>query len=132
MSLVVQKSRPLLDGRSVVIAIVVLLLGAGLGFAVGYEVKAHRTTTKTTATSKPATSKPAAATASAATVQEGINGFYACLSSHGVNYPQTSHTEDALDKQTSSPPSGVSQATYELALKKCFAKGLRGAAAAEH
>jgi hypothetical protein len=127
MSLIVERRRRVLDLRSVIIAVVVLLVGAGLGFAVGYEVKAHRTSS-TSSASKPATSAPAKSAGSqAATPAQtaGIAKFRSCLDSHGLKYPPISGGEKAFALQIAKPPTGVSQATYEAALRACYAANAR-------
>jgi len=117
MSLIVERRRPVLDLRSVVIAVVVLLLGAALGFGVGYEVKAHRTTSaiKTTAATR---AKGAQAPTTAQTA--GNARFRSCLNSHGVKYPPIPGGQRAFAAQISKPPAGVSQSTYQAALRACY------------
>jgi hypothetical protein len=118
MSLIVERRRPLLDLRSVVIAVVVLMLGAALGFGVGYEVKAHRTTS----TSKTTAATRAKGVHAPTAAQTAANArFRTCLNSHGVKYPPISGGQKAFAAQISKPPAGVSQSTYEAALRACYA-----------
>ena len=119
MSLIVERRRRVLDLRSVIVAVVVLLLGAAIGFGVGYEVKAHRTTSSTKTTA----STPAKGSAQVATPAEaaGIAKFRSCLNSHGVKYPPIPGGEKAFSAQISKPPAGVAQSTYQTALRACYA-----------
>src|SRR5437016_3168218 len=98
MSLIVARRPSALDPRSVVIAVVVLLLGAAIGFGVGYEVKDHRST----ATTKSAAVKATPVTgAQGQASSAGIARFRSCLASHGVDYPAISGGQKAFAAQIS-------------------------------
>jgi hypothetical protein len=107
------------------IAIAVLLLGAAIGFVVGYEVRTHRTTTKTVASSTtaqtPAKSAPAKGGESSAQTAQ----FRYCLASHGVQYPVIAGGSAAFATQLDKPPVGVAQSTYTSAIRACYAAALR-------
>jgi len=122
MSLIVERRRRVLDLRSVVVAVVVLLLGAALGFGIGYEVKAHRTTS--TSKTTPATRAKGAQATTAAQAATSAR-LRSCLDSHGVKYPPISGGQKAFAAQISKPPAGVAESTYRAALRACYVEAVR-------
>ena len=97
------KRRPV-DGRSILTVGLVLLLGASLGFVVGYKYK-----------------KPKAKATSAASAKAAANPAYnarttalliSCMATKGVKYPSTA-------ANISQPPAGVAHSAYEAALTAC-------------
>jgi hypothetical protein len=107
-SLLSRRTRRLLDGRSVVVAMLVLLVGAGLGFA-GGDVYGHdtaHTTPQTTRAAQPNTWNP--------TSPQGRQQLLSCLVGKNVPY---------LDPSTAdfkTPPPGVDDATLNAALGVCY------------
>jgi hypothetical protein len=93
--------------RWVAFVVVVFVVGAGLGFGVGYAVKDGKT--KTVKTAGPANNgqrKGAQFTRAA---------LVACIAQHGVKYPPTKGGPNL-----SKPPPGVSQKTYSDAIVACY------------
>jgi hypothetical protein len=105
--------RPLLDIRSVVVAVVVLVVGAALGFGVGYKYEKHAHTSPKSTAEKGTTSTTTKSSGSSSHSAEEVKTIViACMASEGVKYP--SPTSDV-----SHPPAGVSEDAYKLAYAKC-------------
>jgi hypothetical protein len=112
--------------RAMIVGAVLLLVGAALGFGVGYKY-GDRTSTKTAAalgakvqqkqkpaTQKPATQKPATQKPATQKSTETREQLLSCLASHGVKYP-TPATADL-----NSPPPGVDKTKFSTAISACF------------
>ncbi len=112
-----QRISAVLDPRSIIVGAVILLVGAGIGFGVGY-VYAPDSSTKTAGvsgakaqqTQKPAAKKPAAALSA-----QKREKLLSCLASHGVRYPAPATAD------FNSPPPGVDKAKFTTEISACYA-----------
>lgn len=112
-----EETRSILDIRSVLVAVAVLLVGAALGFGVGYKYEKHTAAASkshdTASSSKsvtPATSANNASASSVAKMREVVAG---CMAKEGVKY-------SSPDDDTSKPPPGVSTDKYNAARTICY------------
>jgi hypothetical protein len=109
-------THPVLDVRSVVVAIVVLLVGGALGFGVGYKYEKHTKSASThsaAAHSTTTTTTKKKSQPSATQTAEVKAALALCMAGKGVKYPSP-------DADLSHPPAGVSQATFESARLACY------------
>lgn len=98
----------------IAVATLLLVVGAALGFGLGYSVGDHggKTTTSVTTRTNPAKKKLTPA-------QLRLNALLACMARHGVAWPK------GPASRISKAPAGVSDAKYRAALSACYAAAAR-------
>ncbi len=107
------ETRSVLDARSVIVAVVVLLIGAALGFGVGYKYEKHAAAkSHNTASASTNTSTTSANSASQSRAAKARTLLFACMEREGVKYSST-----AAD--LSKPPPGVSLEKFNAARTFC-------------
>lgn len=105
-------TRPAIDMRSVGVALVVLLVGAALGFGVGYKYEKQTKTTKTqpvAAVSHPSTPRPTTDIAKGQPPR--LAYFLRCMAAKGVHYT-------SID--ISKPPPDIGPQTYKWYVAFCY------------
>jgi len=103
-----------LDSRSVVVALVVLLLGVAIGFAGGYQYEHHQASTKSQKSAIAAPSSKSPTTTGKSAPHAGRQQLINCLASKGVHYP------NAAQANFNTPPPGVDAPTLSRALGACY------------
>jgi len=111
MQPVYSKRPSALDQRSVMTVLIVLLLGAVLGFGVGY--KYEKTKKSINAKGNVAAASAARRRQAAMRGAQGKARIINCMATKGVKY--TSRTADL-----SRPPAGVAHNAYQIALAACY------------